>query len=347
MSRPDRIAKRPTITDIARRAGVSIGAVSYALNGLPGVSADTRQRILDIADEIGWRPNISARSLSVSRAHSIGLVIARPSRTLGIEPFYMRFIAGLEGVLSSAHNALLLQVVEDHSAAIEAMRLWWSERRVDGLIITDLWQDDPRIDLLRQLDIPAVLVGRPRADSSIPAVWSDDAAAVSEAVDHLVGLGHRRIARVAGLTTLDHTQVRSQAFLAAARKHRLPRSKIIATDYSGEQGAEATRSLLEMPKPPTAIIFDNDLMAVAALGIAREMGVGVPHNLSIIAGDDSQLCDLAHPAITALSRDVSDYAAHAAQTLLDVIDGRRAPGHQDATAKLVLRASTARVPSGR
>lgn len=347
MSRPERMAKRPTITDIARRAGVSIGAVSYALNGLPGVSAETRQRILAIADEIGWRPNISARSLSVSRAHSIGLIIARPSRMLGVEPFYMRFIAGLEGVLSAAHNALLLQVVEDHDAAIEAMRLWWSERRVDGLIVTDLWRDDPRIHLLEQLDIPAVLVGRPRVDSSIPAVWSDDAEAVTTAVNHLVALGHRRIARVAGLATLEHTHVRTDAFLAAARTHRLPRTKIVVTDYSGEQGAEATRKLLELSKPPTAIIFDNDLMAVAALGIARELGVRVPEDLSIIAGDDSQLCDLAHPALTALSRDVSDFAAHAARTLLDVIAAGGSPGYQDATAQLILRASTAPVANGR
>jgi DNA-binding LacI/PurR family transcriptional regulator len=344
MSHTERAAKRPTITDIARAAGVSIGAVSYALNGMPGVSTQTRQRILDIADEIGWRPNISARSLSISRAHSVGLIISRPSRMLGVEPFYMRFIAGLEGVLSGAHNALLLQVVEDHAAEIEAMRLWWSERRIDGLIITDLWQHDDRVDLLKQLDIPAVLVGRPRPDSPTPAVWSDDAEAVRECVDHLVALGHRRIARVAGLPTLEHTHVRNRAFRAATRAHGLPRAQILATDYSGEQGAQATRSLLQQPRPPTAIVFDNDLMAVAALGVARELGVAVPQNLSIIAGDDSQLCDLAHPEITALSRDVSDFAAHAARTLLELIAGNGARDHQDATARLVLRASTAPAP---
>src|SRR6185369_17508011 len=93
--RRGRPVKRPTIGEIAARAGVSIGAVSYALNGRPGVSPQTRKRILDIANEIGWRPSVAAKSLSGSRAHSVGLVIARPADTLGVEPFYMRFIAGL------------------------------------------------------------------------------------------------------------------------------------------------------------------------------------------------------------------------------------------------------------
>ena len=204
--------KRPTIAEIAAQAGVSIGAVSYALNGRPGVSAKTRQRILDIADEIGWRPSVAARSLSGSRAHSVGLVIARPADTLGVEPFFMRFIAGLEGELSVRRIALLLQVVEDHRAAIEAMRLCWAERRIDGMVVTDLWGEDSRIPVLEELQMPAVLVGRPRADTRLPAVWTDDAAAVDSAVDYLVALGHRRIARVAGLPALDHTQVRIAAF---------------------------------------------------------------------------------------------------------------------------------------
>ncbi|MGI8418434.1 MAG: LacI family DNA-binding transcriptional regulator [Nakamurella sp.] len=347
MARADSGAvKRPTIADIAQRSGVSIGAVSYALNGLPGVSSETRQRILDIADEIGWRPNISARALSVSRAHAVGLVIARTSRTLGVEPFFMRFIAGLEAELSAAHTALLLQVVENHHAAIQAIKLWWAERRIDGLIITDLWRDDQRIPLLEKLQIPAVLVGRPRLDSSAPAVWSDDAQAIVAAVDHLVGLGHQRIARVAGLSTLEHTEVRTTAFTHAMHERGLVDAEVLATDYSWEQGAEATRNLLNRPEPPTAIIFDNDLMAVAALGVARELNVSIPTDLSIIAGDDSQLCALAHPTLTALSRDVSAYGAHTAKTLLEAVAGHAPPSFQDDAAQLIPRASTA-APSPR
>jgi DNA-binding LacI/PurR family transcriptional regulator len=333
--------KRPTIADIAKRAGVSTGAVSYALNGLPGVSEETRQRIVAIANEVGWRPNIAARALSVSRAHAVGLILARPARTLGVEPFFMQFIAGLEAELASRRTALLLQVVENHTAAIEATRAWWAERRIDGVIITDLYREDERLRFLDELGIPAVLVGRPRAESNAPGVWSDDAAAVTAAVDYLVTLGHRRIARVAGLPALDHTAVRTEAFLAATHKHGLPDSTVIDTDYTWEQGARATRTLLSLHDRPTAITFDNDMMAVAALGVAREMGINVPAELSIVAGDDSQLCELVHPSITALARDIPAYGANAARTLLAVIANEQATSYQDVTAQLMPRASTA------
>ncbi|MGI5160657.1 LacI family DNA-binding transcriptional regulator [Microbispora sp. CA-102843] len=337
--------KRPTIAEIAARAGVSIGAVSYALNGRPGVSAETRKLILDIANEIGWRPSVAARSLSGSRAHSVGLIIARPADTLGVEPFFMRFIAGLERELSGRRTALLLQVVEDHRAAIDAMRLCWAERRVDGMVITDLWTEDARIPVLKELQIPAVLVGRPRPDTEIPAVWTDDAAAVVSAVDYLVALGHRRIARVAGLSALEHTQVRIAAFRRAVLGHGLGEPQVIETDYTWEEGMRATRTLLSRRDRPTAIMFDNDVMATAALNVAQEMGVAVPDELSIVAGDDSQLCVMVRPALTALSWDIQAYGVQTARVLADTIDDRSPGPRQVSTASLVVRSSTTSPPA--
>jgi DNA-binding LacI/PurR family transcriptional regulator len=336
--------KRPTIAEIAARAGVSTGAVSYALNGRPGVSAETRRQILEIADEIGWRPSVAARSLSGSRAHSVGLVIARPADTLGVEPFFMRFIAGLEGELSRQSIALLLQVVDDHRAAIEAIRLCWAERRVDGLVLTDLYTDDTRIPLIEELRIPAVLVGGPRSDTRTPAVWTDDRAAVTAAVDYLVALGHRRIARVAGLPALEHTQVRVAAFRDAMLGHGLAEPPVVETDYSWEEGAEATRTLLSRRDRPTAIMFDNDVMAAAALNVAQEMGVAVPDDLSVMAGDDSQLCMLVRPALTALARDIQAYGRHTARVLLQAMEGSSPGSEPESATRLVVRGSTAPPP---
>lgn len=336
--------KRVTIAEIAERAGVSIGAVSYALNGRPGVSEETRKRIMDIADEIGWRPSLAAKSLSGSRSHSVGLIIARPADTLGVEPFFMRFIAGLERELSGHRIALLLQVVEDHRAAIEAMRLCWAERRIDGIVVTDLYAEDTRIPVIEELRIPAVLAGRPRTGVRLGAVWTDDTAAVDASVDYLVALGHRRIARVAGLPALDHTQVRIAAFREAMLRHGLTEPQVVETDYTAEEGAQATRTLLSRRDRPTAILFDNDVMAVAALNVAQEMGIAVPCELSIVAGDDSQLCVLVRPALTALSWDIQAYGLHTAQVLLDMIDGRPPRSHQENTARLVIRGSTAAPP---
>jgi DNA-binding LacI/PurR family transcriptional regulator len=337
--------KRPTIAEIAARAGVSTGAVSYALNGRPGVSAETRRQILEIADEIGWRPSAAARSLSGSRAHSVGLVIARPADTLGVEPFFMRFIAGLEGELSRQSIALLLQVVDDHRAAIEAIRLCWAERRVDGLVITDLYAEDSRIPVIEELRIPAVLVGGPRSDTRTPSVWTDDRAAVTSAVDYLVALGHRRIARVAGLPALEHTQVRVTAFRDAMHVHGLTEPHVVGTDYSWEDGAQATRALLSRRDRPTAIMFDNDVMAAAALNVAQEMGVTVPDQLSIMAGDDSQLCVLVRPALTALARDIQAYGRQTARVLLEAVDGHPPDSQPASATRLVVRASTGPPPA--
>ncbi|NUP48951.1 MAG: LacI family DNA-binding transcriptional regulator [Catenulispora sp.] len=332
--------KRTTIAEIAARAGVSTGAVSYALNGRPGVSEPTRKRILQVADELGWRPSVAARSLSGARASSVGLVIARSADTLGVEPFFMRFIAGLERELSEQRVALLLQVVEDHAAAIDAMRLAWAERRIDGVVVTDLWNEDSRIPVLQELRIPAVLVGRPRPGVRAGAVWNDDAGAVSDAVDYLVALGHRNIARVAGLPTLEHTQARVAAFRKAMARHGLADPAVAETDYTAEQGAQATRLLLSRRDRPTAILYDNDVMAVAALNVAQEMGITVPAELSILAGDDSQLCLLVRPALTALSWDIQAYGRDTARVLLEMVGGQPPRSLELGTPALTVRAST-------
>ncbi len=335
------MSKRPTISDIAKSAGVSIGAVSFALNDRPGVSEQTRARILAIAREMGWRPSAAARAMSARRAGAVGLVLARSPSTLGVEPFFMKFIAGLESEFATSRTALLLQVVEDHARAIEAIRSLWAERRIDGVIVTDLWAADARVPVLESLGVPGVLVGRPRSDSTMPAVWNDDAAPVSQTVDFLVGLGHRRIARVAGLSSLEHTQIRTAAFHEAAARHGLESADVIDTDYTWEAGAWATQRLLSSTPRPTAITYDNDVMATAGLSVARKLGIAVPTQLSIVAGDDSQLCEMVFPALTALSRDITAYGAHTARILLEQLEGATVASFESTPARLALRESTA------
>jgi DNA-binding LacI/PurR family transcriptional regulator len=339
--------KRPTIADIARRAGVSKGAVSYALNGQPGVSEATRRRVLAIAEEIGWNPNSAARALSGAAARAFGLALRRPASTLGLEPFYMELISGVEAELSTRSYALMLQVVADPSAEIAVYRRWWGERRVDGVLVCDLRLDDPRVPALEELQLPAVVVGGPDGVGGLANVWNDEVAAVVETVEYLVALGHRRIARVGGLTDLRHTRTRAEAWEAVCRRLDLALAVTESTDYSGEQGARATRRLLSATPRPSAILYDNDVMAIAGLAVAQEMGLAVPGDLSIVAFDDSPLCRLVHPPLTALTRDIPAYGALAAHHLLDLV-GERAPelSRQAGTARLTPRGSTARPHPG-
>ncbi|MBQ1075329.1 LacI family DNA-binding transcriptional regulator [Micromonospora sp. C31] len=333
--------KRPTIADVARRAGVSKGAVSYALNGQPGVSQATRERILAIATEIGFNPNRAARSLSGATADAVGLALCRPARTLGIEPFFMELISGVEAELSARSYALTLQVVADQEAEVAVYRRWWGERRVDGVLVCDLRTDDRRVPVLAELGLPAVVIGGPGGTGGLASVWSDDAAALVETVEYLAALGHRRIARVGGLPALLHTEIRTEAFTRVCRRLGLADAVTVPCDYTGEEGARATRRLLSSAGRPTAVLYDNDVMAIAGLSVAQEMGLAVPGDLSIVAWDDSPLCQLVHPPLTALGRDIPAYGAHAARQLLAVIGGSPAGRVQDETAHLTPRGSTA------
>ena len=174
-------------------------------------------------------------------------------------------------------------------------------------------------------------------------MWTDDATAVTEAVRYLAALGHRRIARVGGAAALGHTAMRTAAFDEAARALELAGAWQVTTDDSGAAGARATRSLLTAAPPdrPTAIVYDNDIMAVAGLSVAAEMGLNVPHDVSLLAWDDSQLCRLTHPTLSAMSHDVHGFGAEAARTLFGVITGEGPGSHPVPTPVLTPRGSTA------
>ncbi|MER5758669.1 LacI family DNA-binding transcriptional regulator [Streptomyces sp. NPDC002082] len=363
------MARRPTIKDIARQAGVSESAVSFALNNRPGVSQDTRARIRRVAEELGWQPNSAARALSGEQSGAVGLVLARPAHTLGVESFFLQLVSGIQEVLAAGRIALLFQVVEDLDTECAVYRRWWAERRVDGVVVVDPRTDDPRPALLEQLALPAVTVGEtgpasaspvsaspgsaassaaPAASSAaLSAVRADDAGAMAQVLDHLHGLGHRRIAHVAGMPGLAHTERRISSLRAEARRLGLGPGQVrsVTTDYSDAEGAEATRRILAEPEPPTAIVYDNDVMAVAGVAVASELGIPVPGGLSVVAWDDSALCRVTRPRLTALVRDTAGFGRLAAEELLALLAGGRPRSRESELPRLEPRESTAPPPA--
>ena len=333
---------RPTIADIAERAGVSKGAVSFALNGRPGVSEETRRRILAVADEMNWRPHRAARSLGNARAGAVGLILSRPARTLGLEPFFGQIVSGLQAGLAEDGTALQLLVVEDPEAEMAAYRNWTAESRVDGFVLLDPLIDDPRFAALEALEVPVMVLGGPLEDTSLSFSWADDSEAMHEAVDYLAALGHRHVVHVAGMPQFLHTKRRMDVLTEAEERHELAEVVSIPTDYSDSEGAVITRRVLSRRDRPTAIVYDSDVMAVAGLGVALEMGVRVPQDLSILSFDDSLLARLTHPSLTALTRDTQGWATEAARGLLRLIaDPTLTVRHQSSTPVLVPRESTA------
>jgi DNA-binding LacI/PurR family transcriptional regulator len=333
--------RRITIRDVARKAGVSSAAVSLALNNRPGVSDATRSRIVAVAANLGWTPNTAAVSLSAAQVNTVGLVLARPAPMLGREPFYMEFIAGVESVLVKRNYSLLLRLVDSVAEELEVQRHWWQGRRVDGSLLVDLHADDPRVQELPGVGLPAVVVGHPSLAGPYPAVWTDDAVAMTEAVRYLAALGHRSLVRVGGPSDLGHSAIRTQAFEAAAADAGIADARVVTADFSGDDGSRATRSALLSARRPTAIIYDNDIMAVAGLGVATEMNIRVPQQLSILAWDDSQLCQMVRPRLSAMSHDVFRFGAQAAAALFEVLSDQPVTARPATAPVLVPRESTA------
>jgi DNA-binding LacI/PurR family transcriptional regulator len=281
--------------------------------------------------------------MTSSRADAVGLVLARPARMLGLEPFFMELIAGIEEILAGEGRSLLLHVVPDHEAEILAYRRWGQGHMVDAVVLVNLAADDPRLDVLAELAIPTVVVGGPRTDLPFSNVGIDNAQAMRDAVVHLLGLGHAHLARVSGPHSLFHTQARTDAFLAECER-RGAHGVVIEGDYSEASGTRATRALLGRRGAPSAIIYDNDVMALAGLGVATEMGIPVPERLSVLAWDDSALCRLARPSLSAMSIDVHAMGMQVADCVLNLLAGGPVTSHMAPLPRLIARGSTAPAP---
>ncbi|GAA3198258.1 LacI family DNA-binding transcriptional regulator [Dactylosporangium siamense] len=311
-----RFSSRVTIRQVATHAGVSEAAVSYALNGRPGVSEQTRAKVLAAAGELGWAPNIAARSLGLSRANAIGLVLVRPPRELIVDSYLTQMLSGVEAALNRDGMSLLLHLVAEVDDTVEVYRRWWAGRHVDGVIVTDVREDDPRIDALVELGLPAAVIGGHGGLDPISTVDGDAAGTAGRVVEHLRARGHRSVARVAGTAELLHTRQRDLAYLDALERAGIDRYLVLYTNYSAMDGMSAMLRLMSGSEPPTAVVFDNDVMAAAALKVVHDMGMAVPGDVSVVAWDDSDLCQLTVPTITAVEQAPAHQAELTAQALL-------------------------------
>ncbi|GCE76698.1 LacI family DNA-binding transcriptional regulator [Cellulomonas biazotea] len=276
--------------------------------------------------------------------HAVGLVIRQSTRLLGLEAFSMQLIAGIEESLSAEGRSLLLHIVGTPDAELATYRRWAEQQQVEAVVVHNLTVDDPRLGVLEELGVRTVVVGGPSQDLPVANVFVDNAAEANEAVDHLVALGHRRIARVSGPADLAHSRTRTDAFLT--RCDRLGASGVVVEgDYGEASGARATRDLLARDERPTAIVFDNDVMAVAALDVAREAGLRVPADLSLLAWDDSPLARHAAPPLSAMSFDVHALGVQVGDCVLNAVASGPVRSYAVPPAHLVTRGSTGPAPA--
>ena len=334
----------PTIDDVARRADVSVATVSRALRGLPNVAPSTRSRVLRAAEELQYVSDPSASRLAGGRSLTVGLVVPM----LG-QWYYSRVFTGVEGVVGAAGYDVLPFTLSGPGGITRFVETLPFRRRVDGIVVVDAPFDDDQLAVVLAAGTTVVSMGL--LIDGVAGLAVDNVAAARLAVGHLTGLGHERIALIGGpdddpfrfTVPIDRQRGYQEALAAAGIAHD-PRLTV-AGNFSLEGGAEAMHRLLALDEPPTAVFAGSDEMAIGAMQVARDAGMRVPEELSIVGIDDHDVSE--YIGLTTIRQDVVAQGERAAQLLLEQLDPDGGePRHERHPTRLVVRRTTAPPPAG-
>jgi LacI family transcriptional regulator len=311
-----------TIRDVARVARVHPGTVSRALNEETRalVNPETAERVMRVAEQLGYRPNRIARGLKTSRSHTIGVLI--PDIT---NPLFPPILRGIEDRLDGAgYTSLIVNTDNDAKREhihLEAMRA----RQVDGFISATARLDRELLVELGEAGMPLVLVNRSLEDGSVPAVTVNDREGVSLAVEHVVALGHQRIGHVAGPQNLSTGHRRHLGFIEAMRAAGLeapPEQVRFGALFTEDEGTRACDELLDAAPDVTAIVAGNDLMAIGCYDTLERRGLSCPDDISIVGFNDMPFVDRLRPPLTSVRIPKREIGQVAADLLLEQLSGR-------------------------
>lgn len=330
-----------TLKQIAERVGKSVPTVSRALGDFPDISPETRREVQRVAREMGYEPSATALNLKKKRAGNLALILPTTTFVRFSDPFLSELVTGVVDEAAQRDFEVIVSTatVDDE---IDAYLRHIRRRSTDGFIVIRTRRQDPRIDLLRDLDVPFVAFGRVEGDNDFYLVDEDGAYGIRQAVDYLVGLGHTRLACIAeplGFTKAYH---RWQGFRDGLAAHGLsydPRL-VVESSYRQAAGREAARLLLDLPTAPTAIVACNDLLALGALSEAHARGLVVGQEVSITGFDDIMVAEYIHPTLTTVHQPATEFGVMIARMLLQVIHGEEVPVPQQIVKpELVIRQS--------
>lgn len=308
-----------TIRDVAQAAGVHVSTVSRALNpdkrGL--ISAEVLRVVEEAALKLGYRPNRAASALRTGRTQTIGVLL--PDIT---NPVFPPILQGIEASAAARGYFVFVTNVVDAALARPIVERMLAQR-VDGLVMAIATRDDPLVDYIAKAGMHAVLVNRADETGRLPAVVSDDRLAMKLAVDHLVATGHRRIGHLAGPQNVPTGVGRRQGVEQALRDRGLEMACVAECEgYTREAGRAAMRALLAQHERPEAVVCCNDLVALGAYDVLRELGIRVPQDISITGHNDMPLVDMVNPPLTTIRLPHRELGWRAAEMLFDEIEGR-------------------------
>lgn len=334
---PDRpVGRRPTLADVAREAGVSTALVSIVMRGVPGASDATRVRIRAVADEMGYVRDERARKLRQSSSRLIGVTFDLQ------QPFHGDLVEHLYSAAAARGYDLAISAVAPSRGEDVAIEALLRERCEVAVLLGSMLDDTDVFRIARS--VPLLLVARGTDVPGVSSVRSDDVSGVGLAVDHLVGLGHRRIAHVDGGSAPGATDRRS-GFLAAVRRHGVADdAHVVAGGLTEEDGSRGMRELLGLQTPPTAVVAFNDRCAAGVLDHLVRARIDVPAAISVTGYDDSRLATSPHARMTTVSQNAAEMAESAVDGALDLLAGT---GARDVvlTPRLIARATTGPCPT--
>jgi LacI family transcriptional regulator len=328
-----------TIRQIARLAGVSRSTVSRVINDHPNVSPQTREQVLQVVAETGFRPDPIARSLSSRRAGIIGLVIPLTIQSLFEDPFFPRLMQGISRGCNRHDYTLSLFLLHTPEEEAKLYRRISRRQYLDGLIVTATRSEDPLIPQLLANRVPFVLHGR-HEDPRVSFVEVDNVAGAHTAVTHLVRLGRRRIALITGPSGSLAAEDRKRGYLQALLERRLPvdENLIVHGDFTESSSHEAMQRLLL--HEPDAVFVASDTMALGALRALREAGKRVPEEVAMVGFDDMPQAATADPPLTTIRQPIQRAGVLAVDMLIDILGNGAVPARRIILpTELVIRAS--------
>ncbi|HEX6499762.1 MAG TPA: LacI family DNA-binding transcriptional regulator [Micromonosporaceae bacterium] len=330
-----RSSGRPTLDEVAARAGVGRGTVSRVVNGSPQVSAEARAAVEKAIAELGYVPNRAARALVTQRTDAVALVVSEPDDRVFGEPFFAGIVRGISAVLNESPLHLWLAMA---SSTAERRRVehHLTGQHVDGVLLLSGHGGDTLPDLLAERGLPTVLGGRPLASNaagSASFVDVDNVGGARLAVSHLAALGRRTIATIAGPLDMRAGVDRLTGYREALRAANLPGDDrlVVAGDFGEESGARAMGTLLDRVPDLDAVFVASDLMAAGALRVLRSRGRRVPQDVAVVGFDDSTVARHTDPPLTTVHQPVEEMGRRMARLLL-----ARIAGDPDARSEVVL-----------
>ncbi|MFC8866773.1 LacI family DNA-binding transcriptional regulator [Streptomyces sp. NPDC057148] len=315
---------RPTLEEVAARAGVGRGTVSRVINGSPRVSDATRAAVEAAVAELGYVPNTAARALAANRTDAIALVVPEPETRFFAEPYFSDMLKGVGSELSETEMQLLL-IFAGSDRERRRLAQYLAAHRVDGVLLVSVHADDPLPDMLSQLEIPAVISGPRSAAESLASVDSDNFGGARSAVEHLLSRGRRSIAHITGRLDVYGAQRRVDGYRAALRDagHAEDEQLIEAGDFTEEGGRRAMAELLRRRPDLDAVFAGSDVTAAGARQVLREAGRSIPDDVALVGYDDSAIARHMEPPLTSVRQPIEEMGRAMIDLLLTEIADRR------------------------